>query len=181
MDISNIVMILAVILGPILAVQTQKYIELIQETEKRKLHIFRTLMSTRATKLSQDHVAALNMIDIEFYGKKYFGKRNQSEDERKVTNAWKLYNDHLNNNSPYGNPDIWNEEVDKLFNALIYSMAKHLNYDFDEVQLKRDCYRPMGHESIEKSQLRIIQGLAEVLDGEKAIPITIESLSRKNN
>lgn len=181
MDISDIVMILAVILGPILAVQTQKYLELIQETEKRKLHIFRTLISTRATKLSQDHVTALNMIDIEFYGKKYFGKRNQSEGEKKITNAWKLYNDHLNNNSPYGNPDIWNEEVDKLFNSLLYSMAKHLNYDFDEVQLKRDCYRPMGHENIEKSQLKILQGLVEVLDGEKAIPMTIESLSQNKN
>lgn len=77
-----------------------------------------------------------------------------------------------------GNPDIWNEEVDRLFNSLLYSIAKHLNYDFDEVQLKRDYYRPMGHENIEKSQLRILQGLVEVLDGKKAIPMTIESLSQ---
>lgn len=40
MDISDIVMILAVILGPILAVQTQKYLELIQETEKTKITYF---------------------------------------------------------------------------------------------------------------------------------------------
>ncbi|SLJ84916.1 DUF6680 family protein [Psychrobacter sp. DAB_AL43B] len=181
MDTTDIVTILAVLFSPILAVQAQKYIELAKESKNRKLQIFYILMSTRATRLTTEHVSALNMIDIEFYGKRFFGKRNQSEGEKKITNAWKLYNDHLNNNSPYGNPDIWNEEVDKLFNSLLYSIAKHLNYDFDEVQLKRDCYRPMGHENIEKSQLRILQGLVEVLDGEKAIPMTIESLSRKNN
>ena len=101
MDISDIVMIFAVILGPILAVQTQKYIELIQETEKRKLHIFRTLMSTRATRLSQEHVTALNMIDIEFYGKKYFGKRLQSKSEKKIIQLWQVYNNYLNTESIY--------------------------------------------------------------------------------
>ncbi|MDP2815120.1 MAG: hypothetical protein Q8O19_00395, partial [Rectinemataceae bacterium] len=44
---------------------------------RRKMHVFSTLMATRATTLSPLHVEALNRIDIEFYK------------DRKVKDAWK--------------------------------------------------------------------------------------------
>ena len=62
--------ILAIILGPILAVQVQKYIENKKETRNKKMQIFKALMATRATPLYPAHVEALNMIDIEFYNDK---------------------------------------------------------------------------------------------------------------
>ena len=179
MDISDIVMILAVILGPILAVQTQKYIELIQETEKRKLHIFRTLMSTRATKLSQDHVTALNMIDIEFYGKKYFGKRFQSKNEKKIIQLWQVYNNYLNTGSVY--IDSGDAEAVNHCTALLAAIAQHLGYKFDDVQLNSGCYRPIAHAQIEGIQHQLLQGLVEVLQGEKSIPMTLEGLSKNKN
>lgn len=48
--------ILAIILGPIFAVQTQKWIERDAAAKGRKLQLFRTLMATRASRLSMDHV-----------------------------------------------------------------------------------------------------------------------------
>lgn len=66
-------MIAAVILGPILAVQVQKRIEKLREKWGRKNHLFQILMSTRASRLSPDHVQALNMIDLVFYGIVIFG------------------------------------------------------------------------------------------------------------
>lgn len=175
MDATDIITILAIFLGPIFAVQVQKFIEYRNEHRNRKLSVFYTLMSTRAARLTTEHVGALNMIDIEFYGKKFFGRRNQSEGEKKITNAWRLYNDHLNNKSPYDNSDIWNEKVDDLFTALLYVMAKYLGYDFDEVQLKRNCYRPLGHDDLELDLYKLRKGLVEVLDGEKAVPMNIKS------
>lgn len=176
MDISDIVMIFAVILGPILAVQTQKYIELIQETEKRKLHIFRTLMSTRATRLSQEHVTALNMIDIEFYGKKYFGKRLQSKSEKKIIQLWQVYNNYLNTESIY--IDSSDKEAVKHCTALLTAIAKHLGYKFDDEQLSSGCYRPIAHAKIEDIQHQLLQGLVEVLEGKKTISMTLEGLSK---
>ncbi|WP_339150087.1 DUF6680 family protein [Pseudoalteromonas galatheae] len=142
MEYKDIVMITAVIAGPILAVQAQKYLESLKENRARKLKIFHTLMSTRATRVAPEHVAALNMIDIEFYGKKRFGKRSQSEGEKKITNAWKVYNDHLNTKKNDEQLDAWIDKGDDLFTALLYAISQHLGYEFDEVQLKRDCYRP---------------------------------------
>lgn len=176
MDTKDIVMILAVIAGPVLAVQAQKYIESIRESKNRKLRIFHTLMSTRATRLAQDHVAALNMIDIEFYGKTRFGKRNQSNGEKKITNAWKVYNDHLNNKASEERIDAWIDKSDELFTSLLYSMAQYLGYDFDEVQLKRDCYRPIAHGDIENEQHKLRQGLVAVLEGKKSIPMAVTYL-----
>ena len=48
MESKDIIMTMAIILGPILAIQAQKTIEVFQETRKRRMELFRTLMSTRA-------------------------------------------------------------------------------------------------------------------------------------
>ena len=66
MKFSEVLTILAVILGPILAVQAQKAIERWRERRNRKLWVFKTLMATRGSRLSPNHVQALNMIDLEF-------------------------------------------------------------------------------------------------------------------
>ena len=101
MDIKDWVTVIAVILSPLLAVQAQKMIETLREKRNRRIKIFKTLMSTRGERLSRDHVQALNMIDIEFYGRRFFGIRFQRRSEKAVTNAWKNYNDNLNSTSNY--------------------------------------------------------------------------------
>ncbi len=163
MDITDIIMIFAVFLGPIFAVQIQKYLEIKRESRNRKLYIFHTLMSTRATTLSQNHVTALNMIDIDFYRNK------------KVIDAWRIYYDHLNSQSSNESIIAWSEKCVELLVELLYTMAQYLEYDFDKVQLKRGCYRPMGHDDIESDQRKILKGLTSILDGKNAIPITFKS------
>jgi len=64
MTISDWLMISAVLTGPILAVQVQKFIESWREAKQRKIYIFKTLMATRGTTLSPRHVEALNIIDV---------------------------------------------------------------------------------------------------------------------
>ena len=77
--------IAAIILGPILAVQAQKWIERKSTRKERRLALFKALMSTRATRLSPLHVEALNMIDIEYY------------DNQKIVDAWHLLSDLFDN------------------------------------------------------------------------------------
>ena len=75
MTISDILMILAVLLAPFLAVYVQKKIETWKSQRDTKLWIFKTLMATRGATLSPQHVQALNMIDLEFSGKDKKKKR----------------------------------------------------------------------------------------------------------
>ena len=176
MQNNEIIMVIAILVGPILAVQAQKYLDSLRESRNRKLNVFHTLMSTRATRLSIEHVGALNMIDIEFYGRKIFGKRFQSEGEKKVTNAWKVYNDHLNNRADEARIEAWVDRSDDLFTSLLYAMSQYLGYDFDEVQLRRDCYRPIAHGDIELEQQKLRQGFVEVLEGRKSFPMAVTYL-----
>ena len=86
MTISDVLMIVAVLVAPFLAVFAQKQIELWRERRARKLWVFKTLMATRGRALSVEHVQALNMIDLEF----------TKASEKEILSAWKLYHDHLN-------------------------------------------------------------------------------------
>lgn len=102
--------------------------EAIRYKKERRLQLFHTLMSSRATRVSNEHVAALNMIDIEFYGRKVFGYRFQTPKEKSITNAWKNYNDQLN--TPYQPEQLpmWVERGDQLFITLLYKMSNALGY-----------------------------------------------------
>lgn len=163
-----IVSVVAIIVGPILAVQAQKYIELKREIRGRKLQIFRTLMATRATTLAPLHVEALNLIDIEFDAKKRRDKR--------VVDAWKLYLDHLgdkrDDNDKAAVTAWYNKRAD-LLTRLLYEMALCLGFDFDEVHIKRGGYIPVGLSNIEEEQHLIRREIAKILKGEGSFPMRV--------
>ncbi|WP_373280609.1 DUF6680 family protein [Methylomonas koyamae] len=48
MTVSDIFMILAVLVGPVIAVQLTRYLDDKREVRDRKLQVFKTLMATRA-------------------------------------------------------------------------------------------------------------------------------------
>ncbi|MCU6368748.1 MULTISPECIES: DUF6680 family protein [Enterobacter] len=175
MESKDIIMTAAVIIGPILAVQIQKTLEQFRERKQSRLSIFRTLMSTRAQRLHREHVQALNMIDIEFYGRKIpiIKIRYQTKKEQTVTHAWKSYNSHLNKIQDYPDINIWISKSDDLFTDLLYALSQAMNYDFDKVQLQRDCYRPIAHGDLETTQANILKGLEKVFSGDTALPMFI--------
>jgi hypothetical protein len=118
-------------------------------------------MTTRASRVSIDHVQTLNMIDIEFTGKKY----------QNVVNAWRLYHDNLSNESP--KKEGWADKNDELFIDLLYQMGIILSYKFDKVMLKRTAYYPVAHGDIEYENQAIRKGLTEILSGKSHFPIFI--------
>ena len=88
-------------LGPILAVLITLWRTEISSKYNRRLYVFRTLMATRKVGISPDHVNAINLIEVDYYGC------------RKVEAAWSEYKDHLNDNSkPEDEP--WREKKERL-------------------------------------------------------------------
>jgi hypothetical protein len=86
--LADIAIIFATLLGPVFAVQAQKWLERRQDEKRRKMAIFRTLMATRATRLAASHVEALNATPIEFYGR--------AKPLKQIIGAWRLHMEHLN-------------------------------------------------------------------------------------
>jgi len=175
MTTSDWVLVFAVLVAPLLAVQAQKFIERMREKRQRKISIFYQLMATRATRVAPQHVEALNMIDIEFYGRKIFRFRHQNGKEKKVSEAWKEYHDHLN--QPFEEEEFksWVKRGDELFTDLLYEMAISIGFHFDKIQLKRGVYFPRAHDQQELAQLIIRDNLVKILTGKKALPMEVVS------
>ncbi len=176
--ISDILMVCAVLLAPLIAVQVDKYLEKKRNKKERKLNVFKTLMATRGKALDPRHVEGLNMIDLEFVG------------DKSVTDAWKAYLDHLVNMPKYPTTEGKNEDEKKadksLYDSqmstwgnarenhladLLFSMGNSLGYKFDKTHIKRSIYSPQGHADIENEQQFLRKALIELLMGRLTLPV----------
>lgn len=180
----DIVIVIAIIAGPILAIQAQQIIERIKQKREERRRLFMTLMATRDRPLVLEHVQSLNMIDIVFSGK--------NKKDKAVIEAWSELRDHLYNypqrpSAESGtdiskadraryqtNIDTWGLKKIDLLIELLAKMAESLNYHFDKVLLKRGAYTPAGYGETESDQYIIRKGVADLFQGLTSIPIRIE-------
>ncbi|MGY1487867.1 DUF6680 family protein [Methylobacillus pratensis] len=174
----NWAIIFATLMGPILAVRAQKYIEEIRSHRAGKIYVFTTLMSTRATNISIEHVRALNSIDFAFHGKKVFGLyHHRTRKEQCVLDAWKEYLDHL---APPAEGKIqplnWNDTRIELMTNLLAFMANDLGFYFDRVHLKRAIYSPQAHTDLESDLLTIRKDVIRLLSGELPLSVRIDDV-----
>jgi hypothetical protein len=166
MTIADGLMIFAVLLGPIVAVRLTRYLDDRKEMRERKLWIFKTLMATRAYTLSPLHVEALNRIDLEFEVRK--------KNEKQVLDTWKQYLDLLGSRDL--SPEQWNLRRTDLLVELLNHMGKCVGYDFDKTQIKNGTYSPVAHGRIEEQQEAIRQGIVDLMEGRRVIPMFVTNL-----
>jgi hypothetical protein len=162
--------ILAIIAGPILALEMQKRLDAGREARNRKLAVFKTLMTYRATALAPNFVQALNLIDVEFDA--------NTEEEKAVRIAWKVLLDHfvdLGRLNQSGNPipPTVLEKSAPLTTSLLLAMGKCLGYDFDEVQIKKGAYYPVFLGNVEQEQHALRRLFLDVLSGKRRIPVGV--------
>jgi len=175
--------IIAIILGPIIAIQVQKIIERLTKKRDEKRRLFMTLLATRARQLSPEHVQALNMIHVVFSSKK--------QKDQAVVEAWDLYRDHLSDRTEPPKPQAdgtvseadkmkfdnllreWGEKSDELLCSMLRKMANSLGYHFPELLIKKGAYTPQWHGDLEQHQMTILRGLAEVMLGLRSLPMKI--------
>jgi hypothetical protein len=158
--------LLAIVLGPILAVQAEKWIErLREETRERKL-VFLTLMRTRNNILSREHVDALNMIPL------VFRKKNLRDTE--VRRRWDILLTHRLSAFPSDKSeavrlDFIREGINHLTDLLI-SLATALNYKLDKNDIQK-VYSPQAYEKelAENQEARHL--LLQLLRGKSVLKI----------
>jgi hypothetical protein len=166
-------MIGAVLCGPIFAVQAQRWVDILRENKNRRLYNYKRLMATRGATLSPGHVEALNTIDLEFNGK---GKKDEN-----IRRLWKEYLDHLGSLSQdpeqkKNQVEAWHERNGTFLTELLYHMGLVVGYDFDKVHIRRGIYLPIGHANFDIETQALRQGLIEVLEGRRTLPMDVRSL-----
>ncbi len=165
---SNVMMILAVLFSPFLAVFAQRKIDLAREKRGQKLWIFRTLMATRGNRLSLEHVQALNSIELFF---------DDPKKDKNIVEKWNEYLDHFSQDPKENDKDysakigVWLEKGYDLLADLLQTMGKSLGYDFDKVKIKRGIYVPKGHGEEQNDHYMIRKGMVGLLEGKRALPV----------
>lgn len=166
MSLSDILMILATAISPLIAVQVTRYLDERNEVQGRKLQVFKTLMATRAYTLSPAHVEALNRIDLEFAAK--------VPAEKAVLDVWQQYLDHLGVKGM--DEQLWSSRRTDLLVDLLYAMGMCLKYDFNKTQIKNGTYSPMAHGKLESEQERLRQLALELLEGTRVLPMHVTNI-----
>src|SRR5712664_2188724 len=152
---TDTVLVLATIAGPILAIQIQKLLEQRREKKSRRERIFKTLMATRAARLSGGHVEALNQIDIEFSA--------NNRNDKKVRSAWRAYFAQLSVLIDDAKTEaLVLSKREDLFIDLLYEMGMALGYDFDKTQIRTGVYSPLYHGDLERDERLIRTKLIEI-------------------
>jgi hypothetical protein len=159
MKLSDWILAGSTILGPVLAVQAQKWVEGFRDKKARRLTIFRTLMATRALNLSPAHVEALNAVPIDFYK------------DKPVMDAWEEYFMHLTT-APADNPSWGPRRID-LFVQLLVLIGSRVGYRFNVAQMNR-IYFPNAHSELDEDQHFVRKSIVGLFKGDKSLPIEIK-------
>ena len=179
--IVDIVTIIALIIGPILAVITGRFLESRRIERERRTDVFRTLMRTLGDRLSFDHVSALNLVTIEF------------QNDENVIKEWKEYREYLHSGYQKRSDEIVSENLTeaekqerinryntrtfidsgKLLAKLLTAMAESLNYKVEGLDIFQGGYSPQGWEHAENQQALIRQYFVDLCFGNKALPVLV--------
>jgi hypothetical protein len=164
--------VIATLLGPVLAVQAQKWIEKYAEKKRRREWVFTTLMTTRGARLSQEHVRALNTIDLAFFDG---GRRKRSSDCQAVLDAWEAYLGLLARRTPENEGDraAHFNLLDGAFHTLLQAMAKEGGWEFDLARIRDNAYNPQAFADQEIDGLGLRKMTLAVLRGESPIRVAL--------
>ncbi len=158
MDIATL---LAILVGPLLALIVTWTRDKRREDRARKLNLFQSLLRTRSTRLDPLHVSSLNVVELEFYG------------NDTVLVPFRNYIRHLSDPMPLPDEqDRFFEARNDLFLTFMAAMGASLNFKFDKHDLGRLAYAPMGWDRDETQQRRNAALLTDLLEGKRALPVT---------
>jgi len=176
--VSDAALIAATLLGPILAVQAQKWVERATELRRQRVWIFTTLMANRATRIADDNIKALNGISLAYLPRRFGAKKDQA-----VIDAWRSLFGELTQglagageNPDQGTINRWEERCNNLYVELEKAMAAALGYKFTDEELRRGVYYPRGHGEREQARLTILHNLKLLLTGETAINMRVKEM-----
>jgi hypothetical protein len=150
----------ATALGPVFAVIVSFWRDGRKERRDRRLHVFRTLMATRQIPISNDHVTAINLVEVEFYKC------------RSVETAWKYYKDHLKS----GPEDAaWRDKKEDLLARLLTEIASVLGFKIAAIDIFKGGYAPQGWANRDALTLSVQEFIRDLSLGKKVLPVWVAS------
>jgi hypothetical protein len=160
MTASDFAIVFATFMGPIAAVQLQKFLDRRGERERRRVEIYRALMAFRANPSSPQYVDALNAVPLEFHKVKL------------VMDAYADFLAHLNT-TDNGNLATWNQTRQTRFIDLLKTMGKALRYSFRDAELLDHAYLPTWQLNLQTDQEIVRKGMVALMSGKEPLPMKV--------
>jgi hypothetical protein len=153
----------ALLLGPIVALLTQRLLDLLREKKKERLNLYLTIMSNRAVWLHPDSVKAHNLIDTIFCRKK----------DEPIRDAWAAIIAHANTERPKAEDraKAWDDRVYDLRVDLMQRLGVAVGYEHTVDYIKRQIYLPSLHVDTEMEFMQMRKQFLKVItdDGLKVL------------
>lgn len=169
----GVAVVIATICGPVLAVIVTRFIDFSRLKYQRRMDVFRSLMRTRRLRLSPDHVGALNLVEVDFF------------DKPPIVAAWQQYHAHLHRvlrkDMASAELDAHFREQDKLLTKLLVAMARVMKIKIEQFEIFDGGYTPQGWEEEYHQQNRLRWLLIDMLNGNRAIPVTSLTTPQPNS
>lgn len=164
--------VLATFAGPVAAILVSALMTTKQEGRGRlresRMWLFRTLLRTRGIAINVDHVAALNLVEIEFYK------------IEPVLAAWRNYMNHLN--SVPGDHDmsppeqaVFDDTRTDLLAKLLFQISGHLGFTMSEIDLKKGGYAPSGWAARDQQEHALKYTAIRLFSGQEALRVRPEA------
>lgn len=182
----EILTVIALVVGPVLAVIIARNMETRHAKRERRMDIFRTLMRTRRSRLLPDHVGALNLVEIEF------------KDESAVIKEWKAYFEDLCTDHPKRTEEQIENEMtpeekqqrftkfderigryrEKLFAKVLHAIAKVLDFEVEQLEIFEGGYAPQAYADIDWEQATIRRFIIGLYLGKYKVPIALTDYTK---
>lgn len=166
----SILTIIAIVIGPVLAVIVTRFVDNLRAAKERKFDIFRTLMRTRKMPVHSDHVGALNLVEVEFI------------DKTNVITTWKAYLSNLGEQLPpiedKEKYDVALKKRDSLLTKLIYAIAVSINVSVEQLDILEGNYIPQGWVDDDWEQKLVRRHLLNVLSAKSPIIIRPQNIDQ---
>jgi len=148
----------AIVLGPVLALFAQRGLDWLRERKKKRLDIYLTIMSLRATWIHPDSLKALNLIDTIF----------DRKGDKPIRDAWAAIIAQVTTRRPEDEEGAarWDNRLLDLRVDLYQLMGKAVGYNHTVDYIKTQIYAPEYHVNAEMEWLQIRKQLAKAITDE---------------
>jgi hypothetical protein len=178
---NEILTLIAVIAGPVSAVLITRYLDDQRLYKARRMDVFRTLMRTRRTVLSPEHIGALNLVEIEFAKDRdviaasknlltHFGTTHARRDDERIETLADQNEIRARNNA-FGTRLL--KDRQSLLTKLLHAMSRSLGFKIEQLDIFEGGYNPQFWADVENEQEIVRKFAVDLAAGKAVIPIGV--------